>query len=166
MSRFLHLCHMLRPPMVSIGQYVRRGDQLGYVGSTGHSSGAHVHMEGTLGKPESWYQYPNKKSKAELVKIYFDPAPFIKDNLPCPLSYYGYHFLEWAPSEGGFHLGTDINSPNDLGKPVYAPCNGRVQCSEGEHWIKNILGKIIPSVFNHGFGNHVWIEVDEGNPGI
>lgn len=166
MSRFLHICHMLKPPVVSVGQYVKRGQFIGYVGNTGHSSGAHVHMEGTWDKPNSWYQYPNKGSKEQVQKIYFDPSLFIRDNFPCPLTYYGYKFMQYAPSEGGYHLGVDINSPNDLGKPIYAPCNGRIQFSEGIHWVKNIIGKLIPSVYNHGFGNHLWLECDEANLGF
>lgn len=166
MSRHIHLCHLLNPPLVPAGTYVKRGQLLGYVGSTGHSTGPHCHMEGTWNKPVSWYQYPNKLRSVDIQHIYFDPSPFIRDGLPCAFTYKGYGFLAYAPSEGGYHLGVDINSPNDLGKPVMSPVNGRVQFSEGVHWLRSAVGKLFPSVFNHGFGNHIWIECDEANLGV
>ena len=44
-------CHMVRRPAVNVGQSVPRGAILGYVGTSGSSSGPHLHFEVHAGAP-------------------------------------------------------------------------------------------------------------------
>jgi hypothetical protein len=44
-------CHLVRRPAVSVGQPVARGAILGYVGTSGSSSGPHLHFEVHTGVP-------------------------------------------------------------------------------------------------------------------
>lgn len=47
--------HMIRQPAVYVGQYVSRSQVIGYIGSTGHSTGPHVHFMVKSGSATSHY---------------------------------------------------------------------------------------------------------------
>jgi murein DD-endopeptidase MepM/ murein hydrolase activator NlpD len=59
-------CHMLRRPFVRHGQTVAAGDVVGVVGTSGHSSGPHLHFE--------VHRYGDRSSGGAV-----DPADFMKD---------------------------------------------------------------------------------------
>ncbi|MEV1321259.1 M23 family metallopeptidase [Micromonospora arborensis] len=50
-STVTRYCHMLRRPFVHVGQQVAVGQVIGQVGSSGHSSGPHLHLETHTGEP-------------------------------------------------------------------------------------------------------------------
>jgi murein DD-endopeptidase MepM/ murein hydrolase activator NlpD len=58
-------CHMVRRPDVAVGDKVTAGHLLGYVGTSGHSSGPHLHFEVHAG-------YPATRANA------VDPIPFMQ----------------------------------------------------------------------------------------
>jgi murein DD-endopeptidase MepM/ murein hydrolase activator NlpD len=58
-------CHLIRQPVVAVGDTVAAGQLLGHVGSSGHSSGPHLHFEVHLG-------YPAARANA------VDPIPFMQ----------------------------------------------------------------------------------------
>jgi murein DD-endopeptidase MepM/ murein hydrolase activator NlpD len=59
-------CHMVRQPLVTVGQTVTAGQPIGYVGSSGNSSGPHLHFEIHEG-------YPATESNAT------NPVPFMAE---------------------------------------------------------------------------------------
>ena len=58
-------CHLVRRPSVTVGQAVTRGQVIGYVGTSGSSSGPHLHFEVHSGAPAT---------RANAV----DPIPFMR----------------------------------------------------------------------------------------
>ncbi|GGM52994.1 M23 family metallopeptidase [Dactylosporangium sucinum] len=60
-------CHMIQRPLVSAGDHVAAGQQLGLVGSSGHSSGPHLHFEVHL--------HGDRSSKGAI-----NPVPWMKNH--------------------------------------------------------------------------------------
>lgn len=162
MSRWHRLAHFKSKALVKVGDYVSPNTIVGHVGSTGHSTGPHVHHDGTYGKPNRWTQYRMGLTDKQLKNYYFDTEPWKNLVLPYPRLYLTSHHLV------GQHVGCDLNvSPQDLGLPVYSPVYGRVQYVSGimQVWSSK-LRKFINSDYNDGFGYFVWIEEDMSHPSV
>lgn len=165
MSRFHRLAHMKDTPLVKVGQWVKRGEVMGYCGSTGKSSGPHCHYDILVGaRPISFTQYVYGWSKRQVEQRYLDPAPYVKDGIPMDNTYprNGYRYMQWTGSY--FHPGPDLNGANDLGKPVKSPVEGRVVFLLGTTWYKNWYGRLLSKNYNSGWGNMVVIEEAPTSP--
>lgn len=137
--------HLKEYPAVKIGDQVKRGQLLGYVGNTGNSTGAHLHYDVCKELHKLPYEYVQGMSKAKVAELYPDPSVYMKDELPCPNTLNtGWKYLQWTGSL--YHPGIDINSPNDFGIPIKSPIDGRVMF---------IVSAKEP---NHGWGNMLIIE--------
>ncbi len=163
MSLFHRLCHLKDTPLVKAGEWVKRGQLIGYCGTSGQSSGPHCHYD-IFNQPNNWTIYTSKMSMAKVKSIFTNPAPYIKNKIPMdntyPLS--GYGFMQWVRNPGYYHAGIDCNGMNDLGKPIYSPVEGRVRYVAGTTWVRNWLRRLIPRNWNSGFGNFVVIEESPG----
>lgn len=67
---FAHFAHMKDVPMVTEGQTVKAGDQLGLVGNTGDSYGAHLHFQ--INRAARYNPYYTSK-KSEMISTFVDP---------------------------------------------------------------------------------------------
>lgn len=63
-------CHMIRRPEVSAGQSVQAGQVIGFVGSSGHSSGPHLHYEVHVNVPAGVGNVSGRNA--------VDPVPFMR----------------------------------------------------------------------------------------
>lgn len=147
-------------PVVNVGQYVEAGKTiLGYVGTTGASTGPHVHHDGTLAKPRNWYQY-----KSRPLSEYFDTVRWQSVVMP-----YAQRFLTSFHAQKG-HRGVDINvRPTDDGLPIYSPVNGRVVFVEKPVTVYRVINgirRLLQPTWGGGFGNFCVIEEDMTRPTI
>jgi murein DD-endopeptidase MepM/ murein hydrolase activator NlpD len=55
-SLYLLYAHMNKPPVVTLGQTVNAGDQIGEVGNTGASSAPHLHLEMRIGPSNASFE--------------------------------------------------------------------------------------------------------------
>jgi len=174
MSRYIHYAHLseigVPGAKVPLGRYVERGDIVGKVGSSGNSSGPHLHAEIMMSKPISWRQYTRGKSHFSVQRGYQDPKKFYDNSQSIPISIeypiVGYGFMQFVkdgtrPYGGYWHPGDDANGIRDFGKDVRSLLPGRIVHIEDVSWLKNKFGKWLKTDWNGGWGRHLFIEVDE-----
>lgn len=117
-----------------VGLRVKRGDYVGIQGSTGYSTGDHVHFEVDLAGP---------------ARGYTNPRPYVNSGeLSWPLKSfvetqdYGYTSYARSGAYGGApHTGIDISGP--IGSPVFAPADGVVVMNQyfggyGNAWVMKV----------------------------
>lgn len=151
MQNYHHLAH-LDEIIVKQGSRVKRGQLIGYQGTTGASNAPHVHYEIMRQKPKLWTQYTSGMTKEQVEKLYINPMLKYIDTLEhIPAKYDRYTGYTWLQKteEGLIHPGIDINSGGsgwaDYREPVLSPCDGLMEHVKDD-------GK-----FNKGWGNHCWI---------
>jgi murein DD-endopeptidase MepM/ murein hydrolase activator NlpD len=162
MSLYHRLSHLKSSPIVKKGEWVKRGQQIGLVGTSGASSGPHLHYDifNTLSLGFTFYVY--RWSLSKIKSTFSNPAPYIKQGVPSDWSIpmTGYKFCQFVQDRKNgnyYHPGIDVNGVNDYGKPVYSPVEGRVlyvQAPTDKIWSK--LFGWLP--WGKGWGNMVVIE--------
>ena len=148
---FHHLAHL---DQVTISKHdrIKRGQLIGYVGTTGASTAPHLHYEVTKEKPASWTQYTAGMTRDEVAERYTDPERYIDASKHIPAKYdrfTGYAYLQKINGKNQYHPGVDINSGKDgwadFRQPVLAPVDGNIIFLDTDG-------------SNGGWGNHFWIE--------
>ncbi len=168
MPSYHRLGHLKSAPLFGIGASVNRGDLVGYVGTSGASSGPHLHYDIITMPLESvkalggFIFYVYRRSYVWVKARFSDPTPFIKNGIPCAhtVPQTGYKYLQGVRDRSYglyFHPGIDVNGVNDYGKPVYSPVYGRVVYSQAPRdrvWSR--LFGWLP--WGNGWGNMLVIE--------
>jgi murein DD-endopeptidase MepM/ murein hydrolase activator NlpD len=167
MGLFHRIGHLKETPVVKTGAWVKRGQLIGYCGTSGNSSGPHAHYDIFNTDKYGWTFYVYGWSRTRVQSVFIDPRKYCTNSIPmkAELPSIGYQYLQLVrDTKNGLyaHPGTDLNGFNDLGKPIYSPVEGRVRCVLGTSWIKNAAKKLVRYDFNQGWGCCVVIEEKPG----
>ena len=133
MTQYIRFAHLKEQSFLKQGHHIKKGDLIGYIGNTGHSTGTHLHWDCPneyAGIERNPYVYVYGLTKEQVARRYTNPAKFREGNIPAEntLPYNGYRYLERAKTKWRtyYHSGEDANSLNDYGKPVYSPVDAVV----------------------------------------
>lgn len=142
--------HMIAPPPVSAGWHIERGDTIGYVGSTGASTGPHLHFEvvlhGTRVNPLDYLtDSPKPESEADMAKLITTDEGNILVVDHNQMTYWNVHQgipanlvdlrMTWLKNQGaiqevhGLQPAALLSGYRNVGVPASAPKVGTVEVS-------------------------------------
>ncbi|MET8148782.1 M23 family metallopeptidase [Actinoplanes sp. NPDC049668] len=127
-------CHMVRRPSVNVGQTVSTGQVIGYVGSSGNSSGPHLHFQTHNG------QSNNDGNTVDPVTFMLARGVDLRNGGGDPTKYWVDTFAN-APgrsSPGGAQTGTLNAGTNYVYCRVWGP-NVQVGSAYNHWWLKTDL---------------------------
>lgn len=167
------IAHMKERPLIKVGQWIKRGDPIGYCGTSGASSGPHAHYDiPTITRAEfdklGWTFYVRFWSWVKVQKYFRDPKPYIKNAIPMANSFpkSGYGYLQAVRETLGtyYHPGIDVNGIDDYGKLLRSPVEGRVVFVSNPGPLDRVWKKYFGWVpYYKGWG---WMVVIEEKPGF
>lgn len=133
---YVLIAHLQPQERISSGVWVNEGSKLGIMGSTGMSTGPHVHLEYRISSTVNCSTRVNpigKLNSSQMYKIFGKSYKIT----------YNYGVIDSAYS-CGVHKGVDIiPSPNTSNPKVYSPVNGVV----------------VESAYDNSFGYYVKIQI-------
>ncbi len=145
MTYTVRYAHLELLPNLKIGDHIYYGDYIGVMGSTGQSTGQHLHIDVVEGTPTRIFLLSemyagNPKPEIKQLNYFIDDALF-----KSPLiitTYYGDPV--YMSRFGKIHLGYDVVPRDKTKKQIY--------------WNRNIYGVVTAKYENDpGYGNMIYI---------
>lgn len=148
MKYTVRFAHLKYKSALKVGDYVNRGDSVGTMGTTGKSTGPHLHIDCVRGSQ----LYPWRQSQCEELAIV--PAPkqlnyFIDDELfkyPILIGAY-YCDPKYMANMDMLHFAYDVEPEHPLEKPLI-------------YWNRSMYGLVIATGHDPGYGYYIHIEFE------
>ena len=139
--------HLKNKPDISIGTIIRKGDAIGIMGSTGQSTGAHLHIDCANDNINwCWRQsdaFVNVIPNTKELNYFIDEDLFNRD----------YKITTWIcdyryqNKYKKVHWGYDLH-PESTTLPVV-------------YWNRSYTGEVIKVDFDNGYGNYIMIKYEK-----